>query len=81
MKTDIKVSTKDCSHCGESHSGYHLKRDSKGHDYIICGSGPLAQRVDVEFVKLKSKNPYQPGKWTIDDTTDSGDVQSLCDWE
>ena len=66
MKTDVKVSTKDCALCGKSHSGYHMKIDSKGVKHIICGSGPNAKRVNIVFIDPKSKNSYQPGKWTID---------------
>jgi len=74
MKTEIRVSTKECSYCGEPHNGYHMKRDAKGRDYIICGSGPSAVRVDIQFVKLKSKNPYQPGKWIVDDTREKNNM-------
>lgn len=66
MKTDVRVSTKDCHHCGHAHKGYHMKIDSKGIKHIICGSGRDAQRVNIEFINPTSKNPYQPGKWTID---------------
>ena len=66
MKTNIKVSTTDCGYCGKTHKGFHLKLDSKGKQYVICGSGPNAQRVDVQFVDPKSRNPFQPKKWTVD---------------
>ncbi len=66
MKTDTKVSTQSCSNCGKAHSGFRLKVDSKGREYVICGAGKTAKRVDVTFRDPKSKNPYQPGKWTKD---------------
>lgn len=66
MKTDMKVSTNDCGLCGKAHVGFRVKVDSKGVKYVICGSGPKAKRVNVVLVDSKSRNPYQPGKWTID---------------
>ena len=66
MKTDTKVSTTECNLCKKSHTGFRLKIDGKGVKYVICGAGPSAKRVNVEFRNPLSKNPYQPGKWTID---------------
>jgi hypothetical protein len=66
METDIKVSTTSCSHCKKAHTGFRVKKDSKGVEYVICGAGPTAQRVNVVYRNPNSKNPYQPGKWTID---------------
>jgi len=43
-----------------------MKVDSKGVKYVICGQGPTAKRVNVVFIDPKSRNPYQPGKWTVD---------------
>ena len=66
MKTDTYVSTSDCGNCGKAHTGFRLKVDSKGVQYVICGGGKDAKRVNVTFINPKSKNTYQPGKWTID---------------
>ena len=66
MKTEIKISTDDCPLCHKAHKGFRLKIDSKGVHNVMCGSGPNAKRVNVVYRDLKSKNPYQPGKWTVD---------------
>lgn len=66
MKTYIKVSTTNCSYCGKSHDNFRLKVDSTGKNYVICGSGRKAQRVNVILKNPLSKNLYQPGKWTVD---------------
>ena len=66
MKTNLKASTTDCGLCHKAHSGYHVKADSKGVQYVLCGSGASAKRVNLVLRDPKSKNPYQPGKWTID---------------
>jgi len=65
MKTDIKVSTDDCGHCGKAHKGFRVKIDSKGVQHVICGAGKTAQRVNVVMRDPKSKNPFQPGKWVL----------------
>lgn len=66
MKTEIRVSTGDCANCGHSHAGFRVKLDSKKVQYVICGAGKTAKRVNVVLIDPKSKNPYQPGKWTVD---------------
>jgi hypothetical protein len=66
MKTELKVSTTSCGLCGKAHSGFRLKLDSKNVHYVICGAGKTAKRVNVVFRDPKSKNPFQPGKWTQD---------------
>lgn len=66
MKTDIKVSTSTCGLCGKSHTGFRLKIDAKGVKFVICGQGATAKRVNVIIRDPKSRNPYQPGKWTVD---------------
>jgi hypothetical protein len=66
MTTDIKVSTTSCKNCGKAHTGFRVKRDSKEVEYVICGAGKDAKRVNVEYRNPNSKNPYQPGKWTVD---------------
>lgn len=66
MKTDTKVSTKDCGNCHKTHAGFRVKIDGKGVHYVICGQGKTAKRVNVVYLDPKSRNPYQPGKWTVD---------------
>jgi hypothetical protein len=66
MKTELHASTTDCGLCHKAHSGFRVKADSKGVQYVLCGSGATAKRVNLVLRDPKSKNPYQPGKWTID---------------
>jgi hypothetical protein len=67
MKTDLHVSTKDCGLCGKAHDGFRVKQDAKGVQYVLCGSGAKAKRVNVVIHDpTKSKNAHYPGKWTID---------------
>lgn len=65
MRTEMKVSTDSCGNCGKAHDGFRVKLDSKKRPFVICGAGKNAKRVDVVFRDPKSRNPYQPGKWTI----------------
>ena len=57
MKTDLKASTTDCGLCHKAHNGYHVKQDSHGVQYVICGSGPNAKRVNLVLRDPKSKIP------------------------
>jgi len=36
-KTGRKWKTDNCGRCGEAHSGYSGKLDSKGIEYVVCG--------------------------------------------
>ena len=62
--TNIRISIESCPACGKPHTNFHVKRDSKGVEYIICGGGKTAKRVNVEYRNPNSKNPYQPKAWT-----------------
>jgi len=68
MRTDIKVSTSDCGYCGKAHEGFRVKIDSSGVHYVICGAGKKAQRVNIKYRNVTSKNTHQPKTWVVVDS-------------
>ena len=48
MKTKNKWKTKKCGRCGEEHNNYSGKLDSKGIEYVICGSTNNRMNVRTE---------------------------------
>jgi hypothetical protein len=47
-KSGKKWCTEKCGQCGDAHSGYSGKLDSKGIEYVVCGNTHKRMNVMVQ---------------------------------
>ena len=66
-KTKNKWSTKECGRCGDPHSGYSGKLDSKGVEYVVCGQTGKRMNVDPYLDTSSIKDMMYPTYWEKDD--------------
>ena len=60
-KRESKWTTNNCGRCGESHSGYSGKLDSKGVEYVVCGN--TNKRMNVSGNGKQGNSFLFPTKW------------------
>ena len=63
-KTGNKWKTEKCGRCGEPHSGYSGKLDSKGIEYVVCGK--TDKRMNVSGTGMEGHTFAFSTVWTED---------------
>ena len=65
-KTENKWYTNHCARCGNAHSGYTGKLDSKGVEYVICGN--THKRMNISGTGSEAHNFAFSSKWIKDES-------------